>query len=64
MARRKTHQTNASVGAFIDSIEDPSRRKDCRAIAKLMAAATGEKAAMWGTSIVGFGSRRAADSRS
>jgi len=55
MAKRKTNQTDASVNDFIDSIEDESKRKDCRAIATLMADATGEPPKMWGTSIVGFG---------
>jgi len=55
MAERKTNQTEASVSEFIDSIKDQSKRDDCRAIAKLMAAATGERPRMWGTSIVGFG---------
>ena len=55
MAKRKTNETDDSVDAFIDSIKDDSKRNDCRAIMKLMAAATGEKPRMWGTSIVGFG---------
>ena len=55
MAKRKTNETDDSVDAFIDSIKDESKRNDCRAIMKLMAAATGEKPRMWGTSIVGFG---------
>lgn len=57
MAKIKTVQTDNSVKAFIDSIEDEAKRKDARTITKLMAAATGEKAKMWGTSIVGFGKR-------
>lgn len=57
MAKRKTHQTDASVGEFIASLKDESRQKDCRAISKLMSAATGEKPTMWGTSIIGFGKR-------
>lgn len=55
MAKRKTVQTDDSVDDFIDSIEDESKRNDCRAITKLMAAATGAEPKMWGTSIVGFG---------
>lgn len=55
MAKRKTNETQESVSAFINSIADESRRKDARAITKLMAAATGEKPRMWGTAIVGFG---------
>lgn len=55
VAKRKTNRTDDSVDAFIDSIEDESKREDCLAITKLLAAATGEKATMWGSSIVGFG---------
>lgn len=55
--RRKTHKTNQKVGDFIDSIADASKQKDCRAIARLMSSATGERATMWGSSIIGFGVR-------
>jgi hypothetical protein len=55
MANRKTNQTDDSVDQFIDSITDESKRADCRAITKLLAAATGEEPKMWGASIVGFG---------
>jgi hypothetical protein len=44
VARRKTNRTDDSVDAFIDSIKDESKREDCRAITKLMATATGQKA--------------------
>jgi hypothetical protein len=56
MAENKTRQTDASVAAYIDAIPDETRRQDCRALAKLMARASGHKPAMWGKSIVGFGS--------
>jgi hypothetical protein len=55
MAEAKTKKTTASVTAFIAAIEDADRRRDCQAIAKLMKKVTGDKAAMWGTGIVGFG---------
>lgn len=55
MAKRKTHQTNASVDAFIDAIKDETKREDCRAITTLMKSATGQEPKMWGTSIIGFG---------
>jgi len=55
VAKRKTNLTDDSVDEFIESIEDESKREDCRTITKLMAAATGEEPKMWGTSIVGFG---------
>lgn len=56
MAENKTKQTDASVAAYIDAIPDETRRQDCRALAKLMARASGHKPTMWGKSIVGFGS--------
>lgn len=55
MAERKTNETDDRVHEFIDAIEDDAKREDCRAIMKLMAAATGVEPKMWGTSIVGFG---------
>lgn len=56
MAENKTKATTASVKDYIDAIADEQRRKDCRALATLMTKVTGYKPAMWGTSIVGFGS--------
>lgn len=57
MADMKTIETNSSVDGFIDTIEDDSKRQDCRALTTLMTAATGAEPKMWGTSIVGFGKR-------
>jgi len=58
MAENKTQKTRASVAAFINSIADETRRKDCRTVLKLMKAATGAPPRMWGPSIVGFGDLR------
>lgn len=55
MAENKTKPTGASVDAYIDAISDEGRRQDCRALAKLMAKVSKQKPAMWGSSIVGFG---------
>jgi hypothetical protein len=52
----KTQLTEASVEDYLAAISNEDRRKDCQALAKLMAAATKQKPRMWGTSIVGFGS--------
>jgi hypothetical protein len=57
MAEPKTRPNDASVEDFIASIEDPEKQQDCRTIMKLMSKATGEKPVMWGSAIVGFGSR-------
>ncbi len=56
MAENKTKATASSVDAYIEAIADETRRKDCKALARLMARATKHKPVMWGTSIVGFGS--------
>lgn len=56
MAELKTKATNASVGDFLKSVADTGRRADCKAIGKLMHAATGKRAKMWGSNIVGYGS--------
>jgi hypothetical protein len=56
MADNKTKPTKVSVSTFIDSIKDKDQRADAKALVKLMQKAAGEKPAMWGPSIVGFGS--------
>ena len=58
MAENKTQKTKASVTDFIDGIADETRRKDCRAVMKMMRDATGAPPRMWGPSIVGFGDWR------
>lgn len=56
MADNKTKPTKISVAEFIDTLTDPSRRADAKALVKLMQNAAGEKPKMWGPSIIGFGS--------
>ena len=56
MADNKTQPTKVSVAAFIEALADQTKRADAKALAKLMQSATGEKPAMWGPSIIGFGS--------
>ena len=56
MAEQKTKQNKDSVMAFIQSVADESKRNDSIAILKLMKKATKTEPAMWGDSIVGFGS--------
>lgn len=56
MEKLKTIVTKASVTDHLNAIEDEGRRKDCKEVAKMMKAVTGEPARMWGPSIVGFGS--------
>lgn len=57
MAEPKTKVNDASVAGFIGALPDAEVRDDCRAIVKMMEAATKAKPKMWGTGIVGFGTR-------
>jgi hypothetical protein len=56
MAENKTKATGASVADYLAAIDDETRRKDCEALADLMAKATKQPPRMWGARIVGFGS--------
>jgi len=56
MAELKTKKTRASVTTFLKSIDNPQRREDCAAVVEMMEEITGEKPAMWGPSMIGFGS--------
>lgn len=55
MAALKTQKTDASVEAFLQTVKDEAKRKDCEAVLKMMKQASKEEPKMWGTSIVGFG---------
>ncbi|MBP6687475.1 MAG: DUF1801 domain-containing protein [Lacibacter sp.] len=55
MAEIKTQKNNASVEAFLNTVTDEEKRKDSYTILELMKEVSKEKPAMWGTSIVGFG---------
>lgn len=58
MAQLKTQKNKSSVDEFLAGIDDGARRDDCRTVLELMRKATGAEPAMWGGSIVGFGSYR------
>lgn len=51
----KTKKNKKSVASFIQAVPDPERRKDAKELLQLMKEVTGEAPAMWGTSIIGFG---------
>ena len=51
----KTQRTKASVASFIAAVEDETRRKDAKTVDKMFREITGEKPAMWGPSIIGYG---------
>jgi len=58
VAEIKTKETSASVDAFIATVPQEQKRKDSLVLLKLMEKATGEKAKMWGASLIGFGNKR------
>jgi hypothetical protein len=58
MAELKTKKTEASVEAFLNTIKDEDIRRDCFEIVKIMKQVTRSDPKMWGSSIIGFGSRR------
>jgi len=55
MAEVKTKKTKVSAVAFIHSVKDPQKRADSKKLLTLFKQATGEKPAMWGSSMVGYG---------
>jgi len=56
MAEAKTKPTNVSVASYLAGLTNETRRADARVLIKMMQEATGEKAKMWGPSMIGFGS--------
>lgn len=64
MAEIKTQKNSASVKKFLENVSDKEKRDDSFVILKMMEEITGEKAKMWGTSLVGFGSYHYTSERS
>ena len=56
MAELKTKPTSQDPRAFLHDVEPDEKRRDSLTLLAMMEKITGEKAVMWGTSIVGFGS--------
>ena len=56
MAETKTKPTRVLVTEFLDAVEPASKREDGRVLDALFRKVTGEPAAMWGPSIIGYGS--------
>ena len=52
----KTQITKASVEDFLNAVEHQGKRSDSFTILEMMREVTGMEPAMWGPSIVGFGS--------
>jgi hypothetical protein len=57
MADLKTKPTDQSVDDFLQAVPDGRKRRDSYAILEMMARVTGVPPKMWGSSIVGFGTR-------
>ena len=55
MAKNKTEFTNQNVDDFLQTVENEQKRKDSYELIVLMESFTGEKAKMWGPTIIGFG---------
>ena len=55
MAEPKTKITNQNPEDFLNKVEPEQKRLDSFALLELFQKITGEKAVMWGDSIVGFG---------
>lgn len=61
MAARKSpamRPTGAPVEEFLTRVADEQQRADARRLCAMMQQITGEPPAMWGTSIIGFGTYR------
>ena len=55
MAEPKTKATKESVKDFLAKVEPEQKRQDAMVLLEMFEKVTGEKAVMWGTSIIGFG---------
>ncbi len=58
MTQLKTRPTGQGVEEYLNGLSDPRKREDCFALLRMMREVTGEEPAMWGESIIGFGSYR------
>src|SRR5215213_8218601 len=56
MSEPKTKPTSQDLTDFLNSIDPEEKRRDGFTLLEMMQSVTGEKAVMWGPSIVGFGS--------
>jgi len=58
LAEIKTKENNSNVEDFINSVKDEQMRKDSFLLLKLIQKVSKEKPKMWGSSMIGFGSKR------
>jgi hypothetical protein len=57
MSDNKTKPTTITVSSFLKKIADPQLRKDCENIIEFMEAISKLPPVMWGSAIIGFGTR-------
>jgi hypothetical protein len=57
MSDNKTKPTTVTVTTFLKKITDPGLRKDCEGIIEIMETVSKLKPVLWGTAIIGFGTR-------
>jgi hypothetical protein len=55
MAELKTQQNDGDVDAFLNSVDNETRRRDAFVVKEMMSRISGEEPKMWGSSIVGYG---------
>lgn len=55
MSSNKTIETTASVKDFLKTVPVEQQRQDSKTLMKIMEKIVGDKAKMWGDSLVGFG---------
>ncbi|GAA4643492.1 hypothetical protein GCM10023115_14520 [Pontixanthobacter gangjinensis] len=58
MAEAKTRPTSIGVKEFIDSVEHEKKREEAKTLDAIFRRVTACKPAMWGPSIIGYGSYR------
>jgi hypothetical protein len=56
-SKNKTTATDGDVDTFVNGVADEQRREDARLLVDLMHDVTGQPAVLWGSAIIGFGSR-------
>ena len=55
MAENKTQPTQLSVLDFVQSVENNQRKADALALLDIFAQVTNQRAQLWGSSIIGYG---------
>ncbi|MFL0671834.1 MAG: DUF1801 domain-containing protein [Erythrobacter sp.] len=58
MTQAKTQPSEASVAAYLASVEPPARRAEAAVLDALFRRVTGEQPRLWGPSIIGYGEYR------